>query len=139
MQYHGGENSIKIDKDETYGFLITLGMNALCIKLANTLRCSIYCRCLHGLLQVNSSLELCYILIKQVNSVWDKRTSFLYKTTNVTPHDVAFCFDMPSTISLNHIAFTYQPQCCWTSIKMLLTDKKNAFCFSFIQLLLYFK
>ncbi|BBA30200.1 hypothetical protein PMEL_200728 [Prevotella melaninogenica] len=69
MQYHGGENSTKIDKDETYGFLIILRINALCIKLANSLRCSRHCRCLHGLLQVNSSLELCYILVKQVNSV----------------------------------------------------------------------
>lgn len=69
LQYHGGDNSTKIYRDETYGFLITLGINALCIKLASSLRCFTHCRCLHGLLQVNSSLELCYILINQVNSV----------------------------------------------------------------------
>ena len=63
MQYHGGENSTKIDRNETYRFLITLGINVLCIKLANSLRCSIHRCCLRGLLQVNSTLELCYILV----------------------------------------------------------------------------
>ena len=63
LQYHGGDNSIKIDRDETYRFLITLGINVLCIKLANSLRCSTHRCCLHGLLQVNSTLELCYILV----------------------------------------------------------------------------
>ena len=52
LQYHGGDNSTKIDRDETYGFLITLGINALCIKLANKLRCSTHRCCLRGLLSL---------------------------------------------------------------------------------------
>lgn len=77
LQYHGGDNSTKINRDDTYGFLIILRINALCIKLASSLRYSIHCRCLHGLLSLCLySLFLCMKFLKALHA---KGKPYYYK------------------------------------------------------------